>query len=270
MTKRETYIFFPKKFVELQDYENEILYPQFKHSLLFSLGNQFNLEYFIYTLSPSYTGMKDFDILDKHNFEYLKKVGVETINENQKSISRKIIHLVSRIISLNDDSNYQNFTKKTDEKRELLLNFIKNFEEFQNQLNAINGILIYLNRFKNKDTILINEINTYAISLINIEKYKDKKNKQDVVDLSNTKATQKIIYLQELGIIDYLRTKEPFNLSTNALATILSAITGEKTETLQSYLNPIINTTSGQKNNPLNSIKNTQKVKQTLTNLGFK
>ncbi|MCF6348708.1 MAG: hypothetical protein L3J20_10480 [Flavobacteriaceae bacterium] len=95
-------------------------------------------------------------------------------------------------------------------------------------------------------------------------------NEPTLIDNSNTKGTEKIIYLKELGILDYLLTKEPFNLSTNALANVLSSITGEKPQTLQSYLNPITSPTAGQDNNPLNNIKNVEKVKQSLINVGFK
>lgn len=90
-----------------------------------------------------------------------------------------------------------------------------------------------------------------------------------LIDNSNAKATEKIIYLKELGILDFLIETEPFNLSTNAIANVLSSITGEKAGTLQSYLNPIKNPTAGQKNNPLNNTKNVDKVKQTLIKLGF-
>lgn len=87
------------------------------------------------------------------------------------------------------------------------------------------------------------------------------------IDLSDTSAVQKVLYLHKLGIIDFLRNNN--NASINALASILSAITGEKLETLQSYLNPIISPTAGQKNNPFNSVKNIQKVEKQLINAGF-
>jgi len=91
------------------------------------------------------------------------------------------------------------------------------------------------------------------------------------IDLSDSSHTEKIIYLHELGIIDFLRTKQPFNTSINSLATVLSAITGVKPETkhIQSMLNPIISKEAGQKNNPLNSKKTVSKVQNQLINIGF-
>lgn len=89
----------------------------------------------------------------------------------------------------------------------------------------------------------------------------------EAIDLSDTTATEKIIYLQKLGVIDFLRDKN--NVSINGLATVLSAITGAKIETLQPMLNPIISQNAGQKNNPLNSKNTVSKVEKQLINIGF-
>ena len=93
----------------------------------------------------------------------------------------------------------------------------------------------------------------------------------EAIDLSDTTATEKIIYLQKLGVIDFLRTKQPFNTSINSLATVISAITGVKPETkhIQSMLNPMISKEVGQKNNPLNSKNTVSKVEKQLINIGF-
>lgn len=99
---------------------------------------------------------------------------------------------------------------------------------------------------------------------------KSEKEEHALIDNSDTKATEKIIYLKELGVLDFLLTKEPFNASTNALANVLSTITGERANTLQPYLNPIINPTAGQKKNALNNTKNVEKIKQSLISSGFK
>ena len=73
--------------------------------------------------------------------------------------------------------------------------------------------------------------------------------------------------MQKLGVIDFLRDKN--NVSINGLATVLSAITGAKIETLQPMLNPIISQNAGQKNNPLNSKNTVSKVEKQLINIGF-
>ena len=93
----------------------------------------------------------------------------------------------------------------------------------------------------------------------------------EAIDLSDTTATEKIIYLQILGVIGFLRTKQPFLASINRLATVLSAITGVHPETkhIQSMLNPIISKEAGQKNNPLNSKNTVSKVEKQLISIGF-
>lgn len=91
----------------------------------------------------------------------------------------------------------------------------------------------------------------------------------DALDLSNTRAVDKILYLHKLGIIDFLRGQQPFNTSVNSLATIFSAITGEKSGTLQPMLNPMSNKSVDDSNNPLNSKKAVERVKNQLINIGF-
>lgn len=90
------------------------------------------------------------------------------------------------------------------------------------------------------------------------------------LDLSNTSAVEKIIYLNELGIIDFLRTKPEFTLSTNLLATVLSAITDVKTTTLQSSLNRLISNDTADKTHPYRTQKTVEKVRQNLINKNIK
>jgi len=87
------------------------------------------------------------------------------------------------------------------------------------------------------------------------------------LDLSeNSSAVEKIIYLNELGIIDFLRNKTEFMSSTNLMATFLSAITSEKASTLQTSLNRLINNDNEDKNHPYRTIKTVEKVRQSLIN----
>jgi hypothetical protein len=89
------------------------------------------------------------------------------------------------------------------------------------------------------------------------------------IDLSNSSAVQKIIYLNELGIIDLLKNQPCFKASVNNLATVLSAITGENIKTLQPILNPMFNKNTVQKNNPYSSKSAVKNVKSQLINLGI-
>lgn len=90
------------------------------------------------------------------------------------------------------------------------------------------------------------------------------------LDLSESSGVEKIIYLNELGIIDFLRTKPEFIGSTNLMATVLSAITGEKATTLQTSLNKLINNDTDDKNHPYRTKKTVNKIQQTLIDKNIK
>lgn len=94
----------------------------------------------------------------------------------------------------------------------------------------------------------------------------------DPVDLSDSKPAEIINYLYELGILNLLRSQLPLKndgkLNVNALAKLVSAFTGLKVTTAQSYLNPIFSEKIDQRNNPLNSTKARERVQKHLANLG--
>lgn len=108
---------------------------------------------------------------------------------------------------------------------------------------------------------IIEEINTTTTNLNNPF--------SEPLDLSNTTGVEKIIYLHKTGVIDFLRKKQPFNTSVNALATFLSAVTGEKVDTLQSYLNPMFSKGVAQRNNPLSKTDPVNRVEKQLIKIGF-
>lgn len=91
-----------------------------------------------------------------------------------------------------------------------------------------------------------------------------------VLDYSESSKQEKLIFLYKLGVLDFLRKKLPFGASTNQLAEYLGAVTGIKTSTVQSYINPIYSEKVIQKNNPLNNQTNVNKVEQALIKMGFK
>lgn len=87
------------------------------------------------------------------------------------------------------------------------------------------------------------------------------------IDLSDTNRKEKVIYLNELGIIKYL--KDHFhraNLSNNQLAALLSAITGVNQRTMQSYINPLLNEGNKivQSGNPYTNQKNVDSIRTIL------
>ena len=87
--------------------------------------------------------------------------------------------------------------------------------------------------------------------------------------MSDTSAVEKIIYLNELGIIDFLRTKAKAGISNGGLASVLSGITGVKPETIKPSLNRLSNNDIADKNHPYSTQKTVDKIKVFLTKLGF-
>ncbi|MFY0483236.1 hypothetical protein ACI6PS_11580 [Flavobacterium sp. PLA-1-15] len=92
----------------------------------------------------------------------------------------------------------------------------------------------------------------------------------EAFDLSSTSCVSKLIYLNELGIIEQLRKQPCFGNTTNNLASVISAITGENSKTIQSALNALLNPNTSQKNNPYNTSSTVEKVKNQLIQFGAK
>ena len=87
------------------------------------------------------------------------------------------------------------------------------------------------------------------------------------IDLSDNNAKKKLIFMNELGIIQFLKDHhKKANLSNNKLAQLLSSFTGERSDTLQSYVNPLLNHEDrvNQRNNPYSTQKNVDWVRTTL------
>jgi hypothetical protein len=95
------------------------------------------------------------------------------------------------------------------------------------------------------------------------------KKEETLIDYSQSKLTEKILALNEVGVLDFLRNKEPFNFSVNKLSEFLSLCLGEKATSIQSYINAIINK-SDQSKSPYNTTKTVEKVKQKLIQIGLK
>jgi hypothetical protein len=99
----------------------------------------------------------------------------------------------------------------------------------------------------------------------------EKKNENETIDTKDfedesamTNGKEKIIYLNELKVIEHLKKEYPLlKTSNNKLASLISKITGQKHSTIQSYINPMLNSEDrvNQSNNPYNNKKNVLKVK---------
>ena len=114
-----------------------------------------------------------------------------------------------------------------------------------------------------------NEKETYTLELIK-QPLEPKKEDEPLIDYSNSKLTEKIIALNELGVLDFLREKEPFNMTTFKLAEYLSLCLGEKAISIYPCINPIFNKTVKQKNNPYETVATVKKTKKNLIQIGVK
>lgn len=185
--------------------------------------------------------------------------------EEVKSFKESDYELEYRnVLQLNQENNKTNNIIQSDHKKnhinqiESIKSKLKNIDisEFYNKLDVLKNALFYsVNRIKET----IESINPH---LEKAENYID-------IDLSDMSYSEKIIFINELGIIDFIRKTHPY-ISNNKLASIITGITGMNHRTAQSYINPIINTACRQDKNPYHSTKTVEKVKKKINALDFK
>ena len=92
---------------------------------------------------------------------------------------------------------------------------------------------------------------------------------EDVRTIKTHKAPTKVLFLNELGIIDFLAKKRCFITNPNALCKALGHATNEKESTLYRNIKPLIDKGYGQDRNPYNNDTNVKYVKNTLNQIGF-
>lgn len=93
--------------------------------------------------------------------------------------------------------------------------------------------------------------------------------KTELLDLSDTSAVEKIIYLNELGIIDFLRSKAKIGISNGGLASVISAITGIKQGTIKPSLNRLDKNDIDDNKHPYFKTENVTKIKKRIEDLGL-
>jgi hypothetical protein len=91
----------------------------------------------------------------------------------------------------------------------------------------------------------------------------------EIMDFSESTIVSKVVFLEKLGIIDFLRTKEPFNTSVNSLANVISSFSGAKSTSIQPLINAMLNNGGFDKNNPLKSSKTVKSVINQLDKIGY-
>jgi hypothetical protein len=178
-----------------------------------------------------------------------------------------------------------------------LLNYYRNLNEDNDEINFVNSEIRLVNEYikpvvesrktelEKKGTLdLTNEmikkgLSSYnkIISFLEIKKLELEKESNALstvinefeIDLSDSKAVEKIIYLNELGIIDFLRTKTKAGISNGGLASVLSGITGIKAVTIKPSLNRLSSNDMLDNKHPYYTQKTVDKIKTFLIELGF-
>lgn len=200
--------------------------------------------------------------------------------QHLKAINYTIYNLSQEVFLASKKENFywshcstETYNLTYDDRLKKSLN--SDFEKIHNEIEFIESEIFSLSKFESNfsDTNYHHDLIYPIKKKIKLLEYKIEGLKpyiaEDLIDLSGASCTEKVIFLHEVGVLDYLRTLSPFNLSTNKLAEFLSAITGDKPESIQSYINPIYSQNVNQKNNPLNSTSAVNKVSNKLSNMGF-
>jgi len=91
----------------------------------------------------------------------------------------------------------------------------------------------------------------------------------ELVEDYSVSLIRRIVYLEKLGILDFLRKERPFNTSVNSIANVLGSIIDAKPSSIQPLLNPLLGKDLDNKNNPLNSAKNVMAVETHLMKIGY-
>lgn len=116
-------------------------------------------------------------------------------------------------------------------------------------------------------------LNDNSVKLIQENKKSDEIDFEEVHEYVRTikthKAPTKVLFLNELGIIDLLSENPTFMASTNALCTAIGHAIGERADTLGTAIRPLLKKDKDDKRHPYNNEDNVKYVKNTLNHIGF-
>jgi len=150
--------------------------------------------------------------------------------------------------------------------------FFSDLDEFMSlaQYIAWGNLFLELNKL---DKVIREKIkeDEQKLKIAIISEKENEQNPEIYLNYSNNNSAEKIVFLYELGILDYLQdkmNKELHGYSTNKLAEIVSTFSGVAYGTAQSYLNPMFSKGVDQSNNPATP-GNIEKVKNKLMKIGF-
>ena len=271
----------------------EIIQPYLTKQYTYDLFNDFGFEYActhnIFTDSFNKNKLKKL-IETKELFEKFSFLDVKELEDIK---DRRYLNNVSNTVCKISSETHKHYVanrrakEQEDKRREVEavyynpIYFKKSKESRKNYFNNILELIDGIESIKGRELLTNNLLTvfTYPFSLPQRNQLQEKKQilqnildkeneavKIDSIDLSESKGIDKIRYLIELGVLDFLKTKAIVH-SNNALASAVSGITGVKQTTVQPYINAYFTDTF--KNNPLSNAKEMDKIKHTLNKLGY-
>ncbi len=116
---------------------------------------------------------------------------------------------------------------------------------------------IWLNEYHKKKEYLKDKIN---------DSYTEQS--LDITTEEKTTAKQKVLFLNELGIIDYLNNDKTQKMNPNKMSNLLSKVTGEKPSTLRPSIAAILDD-NPTKNNPYIDDENVENARNFLNRKGY-
>lgn len=213
-----------------------------------------------------------YDLKDEYN-KYIWSLRLKMKLEKDIDYERNPVHNSRQLSDIKERKIYiETFLKdnKRTEGKDDIVDEGNIYGIIQDLLNRKMSDLPKNSRHKNNFNFLLNFKESDGLDLYSYDEDNHKLQQSDeLIDLSDNSLVGKIIYLEKLGIIDYLRSQKPFSTSVNSIATVLSAVTGAKATSVQPLLNPLLSKDVYNKNNPLNSKKNVFSIEKILLNMGF-
>lgn len=212
---------------------------------------------------------------------------VKIFNERIENAKFKNIPINAEITEIEKLINYNNPNNKkvTDVYLDYFDVNLSNIQQINMLITKLSrGIVIstesvsYHNRIPHIEYKYINTVKAESIWLyyewllsqriINVQ--------EDLIELpsDNSKFSnpEKLILLNQLGVIDFLREQVPFNENNSSLARVIAKLIDGKESTIKSNLNAmkLDSSHSNSVNNPMDTIKNVKRIDVFLDREGFK
>lgn len=235
-----------------------------------------------------------FDLL-KELTDFLSPITTEKDLEYVRKNKNKIFEIEDKLNKSDIKRYFMLFNQI--QNRDDRLPFLKNIHSFLKELKTFWGLRyndevfakardfnVFWNESEFRNTIYrvtynIKELDTFLSKLINeLEDSKSERVESKISietpenDFSNNEDKEKLIILEKLKIIDYIKSIQTKPETISHTAEILSAITGINSTTLYTYLRPMLNANrdDNDKNSPYKNRDNVLNANKTIQKLKIK